>query len=213
MTALFLHFLTLSVSDIITSKNFTDTVKGYKTFIYFEKSNCNSCVQSGNIWKELIEHFNDNNETMIGTMNCDENADFCKKLGAVEVPVMKYFMPGNQPLTLHFGNNVDVNFIKQYIYDLLEDCTPYSQHKCNDEDKKLLKDMEKYSQNIPTAIRKWNMEIKNANTIKENYQKMLIQQFEKKKEEVAKDIARLNNKIRLGNIMRRMQSLNKKDEL
>ena len=189
-----------AIATDLTADNFDSLVGGGKgSFIKFYAPWCGHCKALAPAWKQLGEAFADNDNVVIGDVDCTKEEGLCQKYGVQGYPTLKYFTGATAALGDSYQGGRDFDALNSFASENLgPSCGADNIELCNEEQTKLIKEKQELSAEALTAeIDAFDAEMKKAGEDLDALLKDLQGQYEAGKTKKDEIIAEISPKVAL----------------
>merc|ERR1712159_788761 len=142
-----------AIATDLTADNFDSLVGGGKgSFIKFYAPWCGHCKALAPAWKQLGEAVADNDNVVIGDVDCTKEEGLCQKYGVQGYPTLKYFTGATAALGDSYQGGRDFDALNSFASENLG--PSYGADNidlCNEEQTKLIKEKQELSAEALTA--------------------------------------------------------------
>lgn len=114
---------------IVTSDNFNATLENNKlVFLQFFVPWCGHCQKLKPTWKLLAQSFRDVTDIVVGMINCQNEAELCKRYMVYGYPTLFTFIDGKQTYRYREERtlNLLIDHVKEKYYQSIEDDLKYN---------------------------------------------------------------------------------------
>ena len=177
---------------------------------------CGHCKALAPAWKQLGEAFADNENVVIGDVDCTKEESLCQKYGVQGYPTLKYFTGATAVTGDAYQGGRDFDALNQFAQEKLgPSCGADNIDLCSEEQAKLIKEKQALSAEALTAeIEAFDAEIKKAGDDLDALLKDLQAQYEAGKKAKDEVIASISPKMALlRSVQRAAAKASSKDEL
>jgi protein disulfide-isomerase A6 len=162
-------------------------------------SRCGHCKALAPAWKQLGEAFTDNEDVIIGDVDCTKEESLCQKFGVQGYPTLKYFTGATSATGDAYQGGRDFEALQAFATENLgPSCGADNLDLCDAEQTKLIKEKQALSADEVTAeIEGFEAEIKKAGEDLDALLKDLQAQYEAGKTKKEETIAAISPKVAL----------------
>ena len=121
----------------LTKENWDESTKAKSLFVKFCTKTCTHCQEIKIPWQVLEEEYEQNDNVVIGTVDCDVETKLCADYNVVGTPTLLY---GERNSLKEYAGDTSFAKLNKWTKEMLLNpiCSPENLHVCNDIDRSRL---------------------------------------------------------------------------
>lgn len=123
--------------SVLTKKNWDESTKAKSIFVKFCTKTCAHCQEIKIPWEVLEEEYEQNENIVVGTVDCDVETKLCEEHNIVGTPTLLY---GDRNSLKEYAGDTTFAKLKKWTKEMLMDpiCSPENIDACNEVDRSRL---------------------------------------------------------------------------